>query len=134
HRTIEGREVTQISTPISPGSSGGPILDANAEIVGVVMSSRVDGQNLNFAVPLEAVRRFIHHESASFDAHALIEAARILDRDQNHMKHSDEPESEWSQMNVRIRELLSEAIAGTADVQVLRDAYEAAGVLRTDVA
>ncbi len=43
--------VLQISAPIAPGSSGGPILDDHGRVVGVAMATVVDGQNLNFAVP-----------------------------------------------------------------------------------
>ena len=53
HRTVDGREVAQISAPISPGSSGGPILDSNAEVIAVAVSFLADGQNLTFAVPAQ---------------------------------------------------------------------------------
>lgn len=41
----------QITAPISPGSSGGPILDANGEVIGLATFFIMAGQNLNFAVP-----------------------------------------------------------------------------------
>ncbi len=44
-------QLLQISAPISPGSSGSPLLNAAGEVIGVVTSSRMEGQNLNFAVP-----------------------------------------------------------------------------------
>ena len=43
----------QITAPVSSGSSGGPVLNAKAEVIGVATSAFVtdDAQNLNFAVP-----------------------------------------------------------------------------------
>jgi S1-C subfamily serine protease len=50
-RTIPGRgEVVQISAPISPGSSGGPVVNRRGQVIGVV-AFQVKGQQINFAVP-----------------------------------------------------------------------------------
>ncbi|MBZ5589034.1 MAG: S1C family serine protease [Acidobacteriia bacterium] len=45
--------LVQIDAPVSPGSSGGPLLNGAAEVIGVVVSTLVGGQNLNFAVPID---------------------------------------------------------------------------------
>ena len=45
-------DMIQITAPISPGSSGGPILSvATGEILGMTVSSLNTGQNINFAIP-----------------------------------------------------------------------------------
>lgn len=43
--------VFQISAPIAPGSSGGPLLNERGEVIGVVTATVTAGQNLNFGVP-----------------------------------------------------------------------------------
>ncbi|CAN5263648.1 hypothetical protein BH10ACI1_BH10ACI1_25870 [soil metagenome] len=43
----------QIDAAISPGSSGGAVLNNRGEVVGMVVSSVITGQNLNFAISIE---------------------------------------------------------------------------------
>jgi serine protease Do len=51
-RKIEdGSEVLQISAPIAPGSSGGPIFNDRGEVIGIAVAVLEQGQNLNFGVP-----------------------------------------------------------------------------------
>jgi S1-C subfamily serine protease len=49
------REVLQISAPISHGSSGSPVLDAQGRVVGVASFLLMEGQSLNFASPVEKI-------------------------------------------------------------------------------
>jgi S1-C subfamily serine protease len=63
-RPVEGRPRMQISAPISPGSSGGPVLNRRGQVIGVSLSILEGGQNLNFAVPLEDVRAILASPSA----------------------------------------------------------------------
>lgn len=47
---IRGK-ILQITAPISPGSSGGAVLNSRSQVIGIAVATRVDGQNLNFAIP-----------------------------------------------------------------------------------
>ena len=54
-RPIEGLQHYQISCPISPGNSGGPVLNGLGEVIAVTSWRRPDAQNLSFAVPAREV-------------------------------------------------------------------------------
>ena len=49
----------QMSVPISPGSSGGPVLDTQGHAVGIAVATVIKGQNLNFAVPVSWAKRYL---------------------------------------------------------------------------
>ena len=54
-----GYRLIQTSAPASAGSSGGGMFNAYGELVGIVTSQTREGQNLNFAVPVNYVRGLI---------------------------------------------------------------------------
>jgi regulator of sirC expression with transglutaminase-like and TPR domain len=55
-RDIDGRRMLQIAMPVEPGNSGGPVLDHQGRVVGIVtMKSRVT-ENLGFALPINLLR------------------------------------------------------------------------------
>ncbi len=54
-RTIEDMTFIQISAPISPGSSGGAVLNEQCEVIGISTAAFTNGQNLNLAVPSNVI-------------------------------------------------------------------------------
>lgn len=59
-RNFNGYNLIQITAPISTGSSGGPVLNANGELVGVSVGQISSGQNLNFAIPKSYLKSLLN--------------------------------------------------------------------------
>jgi len=58
-RIVGGLNYIQISAPISPGSSGGALVDYQARVIGVTTAAFREAQNLNLAIPIDEVLPFI---------------------------------------------------------------------------
>ena len=73
----DDRRLNQITAPVQPGNSGGPVLDSSGNAVGVVVSkldavamARATGdipQNVNFAVSAGAARAFLDSEGVAYE-------------------------------------------------------------------
>lgn len=65
----------QITAPISPGSSGGPVLNALGQVIGIATSAKPEGQNLNFALPVTLIKAIL----ADFHANPDSSTANAID-------------------------------------------------------
>ncbi len=58
-REVGTDKLLQITAPISPGSSGGPVLNTEGEVIGVSVATFRGGQNLNFAIPVNYLKTLL---------------------------------------------------------------------------
>jgi S1-C subfamily serine protease len=73
----------QFTAAIQPGSSGSPLFDACANVVGMVTSTVPDAQNMNFAVKSNLLAAFLdacHIPLVRNDSHATLGTADIARR------------------------------------------------------
>jgi tetratricopeptide (TPR) repeat protein len=111
-RTVGKRILIQITTPISPGSSGGPVFDSSGRVVGVTVGTIEEGQNLNFAVPASAVTNLLRGESLkSVDFSSLVDRAQVLIGKRNTLEYSDAVDSPYQKNENEIRLAFSSAVA-----------------------
>lgn len=74
--------IIQITAPISPGSSGSPVINMQGQVIGVATLQITGGQSVNFAIPSERVAQ-LHRsvQSQSSQAMSLSELVAASGRD-----------------------------------------------------
>lgn len=55
-RDIEGRSMLQLAVPVERGNSGGPVVDRQGNVVGIVTMKSAVTENLGFAVSINALK------------------------------------------------------------------------------
>jgi serine protease Do len=59
NRVVSGQEYIQIDAPINSGNSGGPLLNASGEVLGVNTMKLVDSEGIGLAIPTSTVKSYI---------------------------------------------------------------------------
>ena len=76
-RIVDGSRTIQTTAPASPGSSGSPLVNRDGEAVGVLTWARVDGNDLNFTIPINYVKGMLATELLAGNTRRLV-AERLL--------------------------------------------------------
>lgn len=73
--------VIQTDAAINPGNSGGPLLNSSSQVIGVNTAVSAEGQNIGFALPVNAVKESIKvfNEGGQFDRAYLGVSYRMID-------------------------------------------------------
>ena len=61
-REVGGTHIIQTTTSISPGSSGGPLLNKYGKVIGLTTSQIRDGQNLNFVTSARHITELLERK------------------------------------------------------------------------
>ncbi len=64
NRNFNGQLYIQTTTDINPGNSGGPLFNLKGEVIGVTSMGYLQFGGLNFAIPIDLVKRFIKNRDA----------------------------------------------------------------------
>jgi S1-C subfamily serine protease len=66
--------VIQFSAPINPGNSGGPLLNSNANVIGITTATVSSSQGIGFAIPSSTIIRELPSlvSSGSYNQHAYL--------------------------------------------------------------
>jgi len=72
-RVLGSPTLVQLSTPLQPGNSGGPIVDETGLVAGVVAARLKKGQNIGFGLQGEVLRNFLDKNKIDYAVSALID-------------------------------------------------------------
>ncbi len=75
--------VIQTDAAISPGNSGGPLLNSKGEVIGINTAIAAEGQNIGFAIPSSVIEELIDNfekRGSTFERPYLGVRYRMLDR------------------------------------------------------
>lgn len=75
--------VIQTDTAISPGNSGGPLLNSSGQVIGVNTAVSSEGQNIGFAIPVNLIKTLLQEfekRGGSFERPYIGVQYQMLDR------------------------------------------------------
>jgi S1-C subfamily serine protease len=72
----------QISVPIQPGNSGGPLFDSKGNLIGITTAYLVDAQNVNYAIKTSYLKNLVEvmPEKITLPANTEIYSKSLTDK------------------------------------------------------
>lgn len=111
-----GVEVLQISAPIAPGSSGGPIFNDHGEVIGIATAVLEEGQNLNFGMPARYLVSMLKTpEPVPFPEFAKVIAQIRQSRAPKGRKHASYPASLLDGCSIDAQRLIVRMVSDAID-------------------
>lgn len=87
--TLDELKHIQFSASISPGSSGGALLNSKGELIGITAASDIKGQNLNFAIPVnEYLKTELIDLDDSMQCEIVLSVSHMYNRAYNYSEES----------------------------------------------
>ena len=76
-------DVIQTDAAISPGNSGGPLLNSSGQVIGVNVAVSMQGENIGFAIPINVIKESLtnFNKTGKFSRPFLGVRYRIIGRD-----------------------------------------------------
>lgn len=56
---LGGRAYIQMTAPVNPGNSGGPMVGADGKVLGITVAGVLDAQNVGYAIPINEVKNSV---------------------------------------------------------------------------
>ena len=104
------QRLIQISAPVSPGNSGGPVFDNAGKLVGLVVAKKIGGENYNLVIPSKEVKKSINDMEIGDDLR-IAKKEMSGERWNCYEKYSivgvDVAEKKYSHMNESLNQLLA---------------------------
>ncbi len=73
---LDGKPYYQLDVTVNPGNSGGPVIDEEGQVIGVVTAKALEGEQLTFALPLATLQRCL----AAFERASASDSLRVAAR------------------------------------------------------
>lgn len=105
--SLDGVAILQITAPISPGSSGGPVINDRGEVVGVATAYLQDAQNLNLAVPSRYVEGLL---SIDAEVRSFADVASMFASVEDATSTSESDAEPWARVLLEEVERVNEAV------------------------